>query len=364
MAEPGDNINQLSDSDLATRLSNGDIASFDELYKRHHAGVNAHCLRLVGDRSEAEDLTQEVFAELYQNTRRFLGETSVAMVLHRIALTKSNDAFRRRTRLLEIGVGGSEEIELISAMARTDLYSVAEEEIFTNLKLSSTNEIKEAQDKTFHTEEIKKAQQLLIAESAPVPRMLDTIKILLDEVGLADSPESWADVWTSATSRQGTQIDIGLVWREALIALMTGALSFDTRKALLSCLRSFGFFSAEQLLLDLQEETATPSSQTRQETASSFLADLQGLSKMGLDQLASLSPDEKFSRQQLNDIGENFSDSTKLTVTTLFFAASSFNDEISSGNSAPSKDALKTVLLLTLMTPKTKKRGLINVVHP
>lgn len=46
---------------LLARLRNGDTGAFRTFYEAHKTAVFNVCLRLVGRREEAEDLTQETF---------------------------------------------------------------------------------------------------------------------------------------------------------------------------------------------------------------------------------------------------------------------------------------------------------------
>ena len=64
-----------SDLELARAAAAGDAAAFEKLYEQHSRRVYSLCLRMVGNPSQAEDLTQEVFLQLYRKigivSRRF-----------------------------------------------------------------------------------------------------------------------------------------------------------------------------------------------------------------------------------------------------------------------------------------------------
>ena len=59
-------IRKAKDLELAQRPRHGDMPSFEELYRRHHRRVYSICLRMLQNTSEAEDLTQDVFIQLYR----------------------------------------------------------------------------------------------------------------------------------------------------------------------------------------------------------------------------------------------------------------------------------------------------------
>lgn len=90
----------LSDSTLLNRLGRGDAASFDALFYRHYDRVYGLLFRLVGERAEAEDLTQETFIKLHAHARgrRRGGEENVSAWLYRVAMNLGYNALRGRKR--------------------------------------------------------------------------------------------------------------------------------------------------------------------------------------------------------------------------------------------------------------------------
>ncbi|HEY6187732.1 MAG TPA: sigma factor, partial [Pyrinomonadaceae bacterium] len=55
-----------TDYALAQKASAGDMTAFEELYSRHNRRVYSLCLRMTQNVSEAEDLAQEVFIQLFR----------------------------------------------------------------------------------------------------------------------------------------------------------------------------------------------------------------------------------------------------------------------------------------------------------
>src|ERR1700674_3269239 len=50
----------------AVRLAQqGDPAAFEHLYRKHNRRVYALCLRMIGNSTDAEDLTQEAFLQVF-----------------------------------------------------------------------------------------------------------------------------------------------------------------------------------------------------------------------------------------------------------------------------------------------------------
>lgn len=110
--ETGSNAS-LSDSLLLESLKRGDEGCFEELFARYRTRVYGVAFRLVGDREEAEELTQEVFIKLYTHRFRPRGKHSLLAWLYRVATNLSLNALRsrrrRRDRLERVGRDGLEE---------------------------------------------------------------------------------------------------------------------------------------------------------------------------------------------------------------------------------------------------------------
>jgi RNA polymerase sigma-70 factor (ECF subfamily) len=90
-----------SDYGLAQAAAAGDMQAFDELYQRHSRRVYSLCLRMTGNVSEAEDLTQEVFIQLFRKIGSFRGESAFTTWLHRLTVNQVLMHFRKRSVKLE-----------------------------------------------------------------------------------------------------------------------------------------------------------------------------------------------------------------------------------------------------------------------
>lgn len=86
-----------SDLVLAQSATNGNMAAFEELYNRHHRRVYSLCLRMLQNTAEAEDLTQEVFIQLYRKIGSFRGDSAFTTWLHRLTVNQVLMHFRKRT---------------------------------------------------------------------------------------------------------------------------------------------------------------------------------------------------------------------------------------------------------------------------
>ena len=85
-----------SDLILAQSAARGDMKAFEEIYNRHHRRVYSLCLRMLQNTAEAEDLTQEVFIQLYRKIGSFRGDSAFTTWLHRLTVNQVLMHFRRR----------------------------------------------------------------------------------------------------------------------------------------------------------------------------------------------------------------------------------------------------------------------------
>jgi len=90
-------IAKIADFDLAKVAANGNMVAFEEIYKRHHRRVYSICLRMLQNASEAEDLTQDVFIQLYRKIGSFRGDSAFTTWLHRMTVNQVLMHFRKRT---------------------------------------------------------------------------------------------------------------------------------------------------------------------------------------------------------------------------------------------------------------------------
>ncbi len=85
------------DLELTRLAASGNIAAFELLYERYHRRTYSLCLRMTSNQSEAEDLTQEVFIQLFRKIGSFRGESAFSTWLHRLTVNQVLMHFRRRS---------------------------------------------------------------------------------------------------------------------------------------------------------------------------------------------------------------------------------------------------------------------------
>lgn len=73
----------------------GDTEAFEKIYRRYHSRVYRLCLGMTRNVSQAEDLAQDVFIQLFRKIDTFRGESSFSTWLHRLVVNQVLMHFRK-----------------------------------------------------------------------------------------------------------------------------------------------------------------------------------------------------------------------------------------------------------------------------
>lgn len=114
---------EMAETEIIHRAKRRDAAAFERLYQLHSRRVYALGLRMLGNVSEAEDLTQEAFLQLFRKIHTFRGESAFSTWLHRIAVNLVLMRLRRKAPR-EVSLDDSEEFSGTSTpgeIGRADL---------------------------------------------------------------------------------------------------------------------------------------------------------------------------------------------------------------------------------------------------
>ncbi len=85
---------ESEDAVLVAELKAGSEVAFEWLIARYHQPIYALLVRTILDRSEAADLTQEVFVKVFRGVGSFHGESSLRTWIYRIALREASNQRR------------------------------------------------------------------------------------------------------------------------------------------------------------------------------------------------------------------------------------------------------------------------------
>ena len=94
-------LNATAPHDDVQLAARGDRRAFERIYRAHVDRIYSLCMRMVGDRSHAEELTQDAFVRAWQKLDQFRGDSAFSTWLHRLAVNLVlND---RKTKKRESG---------------------------------------------------------------------------------------------------------------------------------------------------------------------------------------------------------------------------------------------------------------------
>lgn len=89
------------DNELLEAFLNGRESAFTELVHRHEDRIFALALKMMGNRADALDATQDTFILAFRQAAKFRGESAFGTWLYRIGINACRDQLRKRKRLPE-----------------------------------------------------------------------------------------------------------------------------------------------------------------------------------------------------------------------------------------------------------------------
>ena len=92
-------LTDLSEAEAIRLAQQGDAAAFEHLYRLHHRRAYTLCIKMVRNPTEAEDLTQEIFLQVFRKIQTFRNESAFSTWLHRLAVNVVLMRLRKKTLL-------------------------------------------------------------------------------------------------------------------------------------------------------------------------------------------------------------------------------------------------------------------------
>jgi RNA polymerase sigma factor (sigma-70 family) len=93
----------LYQPELLVQLQQGDGTAFTKLVDEWQDLVYNTVLGIVQHEDDADDITQEVFIQVYQSISSFKGDSKISTWLYRIAVSKALDHVKRKKRKKRFG---------------------------------------------------------------------------------------------------------------------------------------------------------------------------------------------------------------------------------------------------------------------
>jgi len=85
---------------LITAAGRGDATAFEAIYKASSGFVYSVALRIIGNTTEAEEVTQEVFVKVYGSLQGFGFRSSFKTWLYKVTMNSALNAYNKRAREL------------------------------------------------------------------------------------------------------------------------------------------------------------------------------------------------------------------------------------------------------------------------
>ena len=92
---------ETSDEILVAQAQTGDADAFGALVARHYDLIFRLAFRMLGSKSEAQDLAQDVCVGLASKINGFRGESKFTTWLYRVAINAAKDRIRKHSRQRE-----------------------------------------------------------------------------------------------------------------------------------------------------------------------------------------------------------------------------------------------------------------------
>lgn len=95
---------RMDDATLVGRLRKGDSGAYEQLVRIHADRVHGVAARVLGNGTDAQDASQEVFLAAWKGIHGFDGRSALSTWLHRIAVNASLAILRSKSRGREVPV--------------------------------------------------------------------------------------------------------------------------------------------------------------------------------------------------------------------------------------------------------------------
>jgi len=130
------------DRELCDAARSGDSSALETLLLAHYDRVHALCVRMLANRADAEDATQQSILLAVRSLSRFDGRSSFGTWMYRIATNTCIDELRRRRRRPTDALAGDESLETLEGRGRgrahhSDPAEVASERVDVDAALGS-----------------------------------------------------------------------------------------------------------------------------------------------------------------------------------------------------------------------------------
>ena len=133
-------MTEVSEKKIIEKVLGGDANAFEELVLRYEKTVYNLALRMVGDRDDAFDMTQEAFIKAYGSLSSFRGDSKFSVWIYRIATNVCLDFLRSKSRKQQVSLTVSDDDDEDAQLDIPDPSSTPEQQLIKKISMQSVEE--------------------------------------------------------------------------------------------------------------------------------------------------------------------------------------------------------------------------------
>lgn len=133
-------MTEVSEKKIIEKVLGGDANAFEELVLKYEKTVYNLALRMVGDRDDAFDMTQEAFIKAYGSLSSFRGDSKFSVWIYRITTNVCLDFLRSKSRKQQVSLTVSDDDDEYAQLDIPDPSSAPEQQLMQKISMQSVEE--------------------------------------------------------------------------------------------------------------------------------------------------------------------------------------------------------------------------------
>lgn len=133
-------MTEVSEKKIIEKVLGGDANAFEELVLKYEKTVYNLALRMVGDRDDASDMTQEAFIKAYGSLYSFRGDSKFSVWIYRIATNVCLDFLRSKSRKQQVSLTVSDDDDEDAQLDIPDPKADPEQQLIKKISMQSVEE--------------------------------------------------------------------------------------------------------------------------------------------------------------------------------------------------------------------------------
>jgi RNA polymerase sigma-70 factor (ECF subfamily) len=173
------------DGILVARAADGDVVAFEEIARRHGAGLRVYARRLLGSELESDDVVQEAFVLAWKQMHGVSEGGSIRSWLMRVVTNKAIDRMRVRKNFVELDSVAAPSPEIMNPD------HIVEVKLQFDALSAAVKRLPETQQQTWILREIGGASYTEIAEHLALPVSTVRGQLARARQTLVDEMKAW-----------------------------------------------------------------------------------------------------------------------------------------------------------------------------